>query len=169
MVNLIIYRTPQCDPRKCTALKLARFEYAKLIKSPKYLPSNAVLLDPTAERAFSKEDLISIKKHGLVALDCSWEKAEKTFEKFGKRMKRRALPYLLASNPVNYGKPAKLTTLEAFAACLYILGYKQESDKILKIYTWGKEFLELNKQPLEEYSKTLTSKEIIEVQKKFIT
>lgn len=109
-----------------------------------------------------------VEKHGIVALDCSWEEAEKVFKKFGKRMKRRALPYLLASNPLNYGKPAKLTTLEAFAACLYILGYKQEASKILKIYTWGKQFLKLNREPLKEYSKLSTSKEVIEAQKKFI-
>lgn len=56
MINLIIYRIPQCDPRKCTALKLVRFGYAKLVRSSKFLPRHAVLLDPTAEKAFSKED-----------------------------------------------------------------------------------------------------------------
>jgi pre-rRNA-processing protein TSR3 len=169
MIKLIIYRIPQCDPKKCTALKLARFGYAKLVKSPAKLPSKAILLDPTAECAFSKEDLQSAEKHGIVALDCSWENAEIVFKKFGKHIKKRALPYLLASNPVNYGKPAKLTTLEAFTACLYILGYSNEARKILKIYTWGEQFLKLNKEPLKEYSKAKTSKEIIEAQKKFFT
>jgi pre-rRNA-processing protein TSR3 len=83
-------------------------------------------------------------------------------------MTPRALPFLLAANPVNYGKPYQLSTLEAFAAALYILDEVAQATAILGIYTWGHRFLELNKEPLEEYRQARSSAEIIQIMNKYI-
>ena len=80
----------------------------------------------------------------------------------------RALPYLLASNPLNFGKPFKLSTLEAFAAALFILGFFKQCEKILNIYNWGSNFLVLNKEPLELYSSAMNSSEVVESQNLFL-
>lgn len=83
-------------------------------------------------------------------------------------MVSRALPFLLAANPVNYGKPYQLSTLEAFAAALYILGEVGQAQKIVGIYTWGHRFLELNKEPLEDYRLATTSAEVVLRMKEYI-
>jgi rRNA small subunit aminocarboxypropyltransferase len=167
-LSLVVFHANEDDPKKCSARKLHRFGYASLVKSMRRLPYHAVLLDPFAEKCLSREDYESAAAHGIVALDCSWKTAERTFQHVETTMDPRALPFVLAANPVNYGKPFQLSTVEAFAAALYILGEVQQAKKILGIYTWGPHFLELNIEPLEEYRKAHTSAEVIRSMKKYI-
>ena len=167
-VLLVVYHAGQDDPRKCTAKKLHRFGFATLQKNVRRVPSHAILLNPFAEKSLSCEDIMVAQRYGLVALDCSWKTAEQTFQSLESRMMARALPFLLAANPVNYGKPYQLSTLEAFAAALYILDEVAQATVILGIYTWGHRFLELNKEPLEEYRQAHSSAEVIQIMNKYI-
>jgi pre-rRNA-processing protein TSR3 len=162
--RLTIYHTHQDDPKKCTAKKLARFHLVTLQKSLRDLPSDAVLLNPFSSKALSREDASATD---ILAVDCSWEKAEEVFGVVSKKRKARALPYLLAANPVNYGKPFRLTTAEALAATLYILGAPEQATELLKIFTWGLHFFILNKEPLSEYQTAKNSTEIIEIMKQY--
>ena len=167
-VRLVVYHTSEDDPKKCTAKKLHRFGYATLVKSVRRLPFHAILLHPFAEKSISREDSAEARQSGLVALDCSWKNAEQIFQTVTTTLRPRALPFLLAANPVNYGKPFQLSTLEAFAAALYIIGDVEQAKQIIGIYTWGHRFLELNKEPLEEYRQATTSAEIVDIMKKYI-
>jgi len=78
------------------------------------------------------------------------------------------LPYLIASNPTNYGKPFILSSAEAFAAALFILGEREQSRAILSKFKWGDEFLRLNEGMLLAYSRARDSKEVVEMQKRFM-
>ena len=149
------------DPDKCTARRLAKFDLADLHKSHRATPYG-VVLNPHAEQALSPADATET----LVALDCSWESAGEA--RFSLPGEHRALPYLVAANPVNFGRPMKLTTVEAMAAALAIFGEWERAEEILSKFTWGHTFLELNEEPLRRYSECADSTEVVAVQQEYL-
>lgn len=166
-LRLTIYHAKQCDPKRCTGLRLKRRGFARLMTKTRFLPRRSVVLNPFSEIAFSPADRKRIEDFGLAALDCSWEHAEKVLLK-QVRGTSRCLPILIAGNPVNFGKATKLTTAEALAGALYIAGFKQDAVNMLSIFTWGHSFLELNQILLKNYASAHNSTEIIEMQRNII-
>src|SRR3989442_559705 len=84
------------------------------------------------------------------------------------RLVTRALLYLLAANPVNYGKPFVLSSVEALAAALVIFGRPEEARAILSKFTWGGQFLALNQEPLDAYALAEDSAGVVRAQADFI-
>jgi pre-rRNA-processing protein TSR3 len=161
-VDLHVRYTGDDDPEKCTARKLARFDLAELHRSDRATP-HGIVLNPHAERALSPANAGG--RH-LVALDCSWERAGEA--RFSLPGEHRGLPFLVAANPVNYGTPFELTTVEALAAGLYVLGEPDHAREILGKFTWGETFLELNAEPLERYAGCADSTEVVSVQAEYL-
>ena len=159
MIPLVAYRDDTCDPKKCSVKKLARSGMVRMVPRIRDLPRTAILLDPMAEQALSPADRPA---RSIAVLDCSWEVLDTSAVR--RFRLRRALPFLLAANPVNFGKPFKLSSLEAFAAALFILGERGQAGEILSIYTWGHRFLELNREPLERYAGARDSGEVVAIQ-----
>ncbi|MFB6132705.1 MAG: DUF367 family protein, partial [Halanaeroarchaeum sp.] len=151
------------DPEKCTARKLSRFEMAELHRSNRATP-RGIVLDPFAERALSPAD--REVGENLVALDVSWDTAEA--EGVALAGDHRALPYLVAANPVNFGRPFRLTTVEALAAALVILGERSHAEDLLSKFTWGETFLELNDEPLRRYADCEDSGDVVAVQAEYL-
>jgi len=155
LIPLFIIHAGECDRKKCTALKLARFGKATLVKRGGGFPPGAISLDPFSPRLLSPADAPSAARKGIVALDCSWDLAdERSFRVFfrGRRAEPCSLPYLLAANPVKFGQPFRLSTLEAIAAALAVLGRRSQAKDVLGLYNWGPRFLELNREPLADYA-----------------
>ena len=163
MIPLLAYRDNTCDPRKCSVTKLARSGMVRIVPRIRAIPRGTILLDPTAEQALSPADRST---SSITVLDCSWEVLDTSAVRSLRH--RRALPFLLAANPVNFGKPFKLSSLEAFAAALFILGEKEQAEKILSIYTWGCRFLEVNREPLELYAGARNSTEVVAIQADYL-
>jgi len=165
--RITIYHAAQCDPKKCTGLRLKRRGLARIVTRTRFLPKRAIVLNPFSEIAFSPADRQRVEDFGLVALDCSWEHAQKVLKGHVKGTSR-CLPILIAGNPVNFGKATKLTTAEAIAAALYIAGFKEKATELLSIFTWGHTFFELNNMLLENYVLAKDSTEIVEMQNRLL-
>lgn len=163
-IPIHVYHTGQDDPRKNTALKLQRAGKAHLFDDVRKAPRHAVLLNPFAKKALSREDHRDMQRHGLLALDCSWRQAEAAFPVLLGSTRSRALPFLVAANPVNYGKPFVLSTAEAIGAALFIAGEARQARDVLSAVPFGDLFLQLNKNPLEDYSMCETSAQVVAAQ-----
>lgn len=163
IVELHVSYAGDDDPEKCTARKLARFDLTALHRGSSR-PPFGIVLDPFTEQALAPPDREESDR--LIAVDSSWETAEE--DRFDFPGIHRALPYLLAANPVNYGRPFALTTVEAFAAALVILGERPQAETILSKFRWGETFLELNAEPLERYARCEDSSAVVSVQQEYL-
>ena len=161
-IQLFVYHTEEDDPKKCSAKKLHRFGHVRLESNLRNIPRGIILLNPLSKKSLSREDEKLAERKGILALDCSWKTIEKQLPNIEEKCVSRSLPFVVAVNPVNFGKALKLSTLEAFATALYILDRTKQAEEILKIYKWGPHFIELNKEPLEDYRTAKTSREIID-------
>ena len=142
---------------------MERSNLVRVLSKLSRIPRNTLLLDPTAEQALSPADR---PVRSITVLDCSWEvldtSAVSTFRK------HRALPFLVAANPVNFGRPWRLTSVEAFAAALIILGEPDQASVVLATQGWGTRFIELNEEPLRLYAQASDSREVIGIQEQYL-
>ena len=163
MIPLYAYRDNSCDPRKCTVKKLEKAGFLTIFSRISQIPRNTLLLDPTAEQALSPADRFV---RSITVLDCSWVVLDTGAVRSWRI--RRALPFLMAANPVNFGKPCKLSSVEALAAAVYILGEKERAFAVLSKVSWGIRFLEVNSEPLELYAHARDSTEVIAIQALYV-
>jgi len=164
-IRLLAYHANQCDPKKCTSRRLERMGLLTLVPRPSSLPKGVVLLTPTSDRALSPADAPRAERRGLAILDVSWKRGG--FPAVPQAT-RRALPYLLAANPVNFGKPFVLSSVEALAAALVLFGRPAEAQEILAKFTWGSQFLAVNREPLDAYAQAVDSAGVVTAQREFI-
>jgi pre-rRNA-processing protein TSR3 len=167
-MKVIVYHAGECDPKRCTTRRLDKQGKIKMIKQLKQIPTDALVLDPFATKAVSREDRITVEKYGIVGLDCSWKRIDKSSPLFRGEKNSRSLPFLVAANPNNYGKPCILSTAEAVAATFYIVGLKNNAIQIMSSFKWGPHFIELNKELLEAYSQAKSSREVVMIQNEVI-
>jgi pre-rRNA-processing protein TSR3 len=155
------------DPKKCTAAKLLRLGEIKEAESISKIPRGAIVLDPEAEKSLSMEDRAEADKFGLLVLDCSWELLAR-FPKVRPGLRHRALPFLVAANPTNFGKAQKLSSAEALAASAYILGEGAQAERLMSRFKWGPTFIDINRERLDAYASVGTSAEVVRIQNEML-
>ena len=164
-LRVMVYDFHQDDPAKCTSTRLQKFRLVRSLNGLSRIPPHAVVLNPTSQQTLSSTDRSLIRDHGLVGLDCSWNRSDDIFQR-GLRGENRRLPLLLAGNSTNYAVRGKLSTAEALAAALIITGFDHEARLLLAPFKWGDTFLALNKEPLDAYSQTSRDK-IFELEREY--
>ena len=150
----------QDDPHKCTSARLIHFKLARPIQAVKNSTlRNSIVLNPFAKEVLFPGDRTAIEEWGIIIIDCSWAKVDGAFSKrfIGENLR---LPMLLAGNPINYGHPQRLSSVEALAAALFIANFKREAEILLKSFKWGHTFIQLNRRPLKDYSLAKSRQEI---------
>jgi len=127
-----------------------------------------IVVSPRGKQVLSPADRDIIIKAGLAVVECSWARLDEV--PFGKIASphERLLPYLLATNPVNYGKPWKLNCVEALAAAFYITGFDSYAERLLENFGWGGSFWSINRLYLEKYRSCTSAEEVDAAQNKLL-
>lgn len=129
------------------------------------VPHRIVVLDPFSDVILHRED----DPYGILVVDRSWKKLflEKKLD-IPRGGIRRRLPALKAANPINYSKLYVLSSAEALAASLYLLGCESRAHELLDIFKWGEEFFRLNNELLNKYTNATSREELLFIEKKIL-
>ncbi|KAJ5818663.1 hypothetical protein N7474_004254 [Penicillium riverlandense] len=147
-----------CDPKRCSGKKLMKLGLMRELHIGQRSPG--VVVSPNAKRVISPADREIMEQHGAAVVECSWVRVKEVpWSRIGGKCER-LLPYLIAANTVNYGKPWRLNCVEALAACFYICGHPDWAKDVLKNFRYGEAFLDINSELLNRYAACETEEDV---------
>ncbi|KAH6847390.1 hypothetical protein B0I37DRAFT_374955 [Chaetomium sp. MPI-CAGE-AT-0009] len=139
-----------CDPKRCSGKRLMRLGLMRELHLGQR--HAGVIITPNGKQTLSPADAPLLDQHGAAVVECSWARTgEVQWGKVGGKCER-LLPYLVAANTVNYGKPWRLNCVEALAAAFAICGHLDWAAQVLKPFSYGEAFLEINSSLLKKYA-----------------
>jgi pre-rRNA-processing protein TSR3 len=139
-----------CDPKRCSGKKLMKIGLMRdLHVGQKH---SGVIISPKAKQIISPADRELMEQYGAAVVECSWARIEEVpWPKIGGKCER-LLPYLVAANSVNYGKPLRLNCVEALGAAFYICGHPEWAEEVVSHFSYGQSFLDINSSILKRYA-----------------
>ncbi|TQS34850.1 hypothetical protein Golomagni_04752 [Golovinomyces magnicellulatus] len=139
-----------CDPKRCSGKKLIKLNLMRELHVGQ--KHSGVIISPNAKETISPADRKIMEQFGAAVVECSWARTKEVpWTKIGGKCER-LLPYLVAANNVNYGKPWRLNCVEALGAAFYICGHPEWAEEILSHFSYGETFLEINSSILKRYA-----------------
>lgn len=165
-VKLGLWDFDHCDPKRCSGKKLARLKLARNLRIGQKF--SGIVISPNAKVPVCRKDQDIVVTDGAAVVECSWARiGEIPFARIGGRHER-LLPYLVAANPVNYGKPWRLNCVEAFAACFCIVDRLDLAQSLLSHFSYGQTFLDINAEVFRIYAKCETSDQVTQAQSDYL-
>jgi pre-rRNA-processing protein TSR3 len=161
-MHVLLQDLGQCDKKRCSGTKLVRSRLVAPLRLGKVW--GGMVLSPAGRLTVSRQDEEILLTKGLAVVDCSWNRLDEVPFHKTRGHAPRLLPWLLAANPVNYGRPCKLSCAEAFAAALCICGRRDDAEIVMAKFKWGHAFFSLNAEFLQRYAACGTSEEVIAAQ-----
>lgn len=147
-----------CDAKRCSGKRLMRLGLLRELHVGQKFAG--VVISPKGKKILSREDNELLEMYGAAVVEASWKRIDEVpFGKIGGKCER-LLPYLVAANPTNYGKPWRLNCVEALAASYYICGHPEWAEDILSSFSYGEAFLDINAALLKRYSACQNEEEI---------
>ncbi|KAI1385192.1 DUF367-domain-containing protein [Hypoxylon trugodes] len=155
-----------CDPKRCSGKKLIRLGLMRDLHIGQR--HNGVIITPNGKHKISPADKELMEQYGAAVVECSWARTQEVqWNKVGGKCER-LLPYLVAANTVNYGKPFRLNCVEALAAAFYICGHADWAEEVLRPFNYGESFLAINSKVLRKYAACADEDEIIKTEKEWM-
>lgn len=151
-----------CDPKRCSGKRLMRVGLMRELHLGQR--HSGVIITPNGKHTISPADRELLDTHGAAVVECSWARTKEVqWGKVGGRCER-LLPYLVAANTVNYGKPWRLNCAEALAAAFAICGHLDWAEQVLEPFSYGAAFLKINAKLLRLYAQCEDEKAIKKTQ-----
>ncbi|TVY55069.1 Ribosome biogenesis protein TSR3 [Lachnellula suecica] len=139
-----------CDPKRCSGKKLMKIGLMRELHIGQ--KHSGVIISPNAKQTISPADRELMEQYGAAVVECSWARVKEVpWPKIGGRCER-LLPYLVAANSVNYGKPWRLNCVEALGAAFSICGHPEWAEEALSHFSYGQSFLDINSSILKRYA-----------------
>ena len=155
-----------CDPRRCSGKRLMKLNLLRSLHPGQRHPG--VVITPNGKRTLSPADAELLVSFGVAVVECSWARvSEVQWNKVGGKCER-LLPYLVAANTVNYGKPWRLNCAEALAAAMWICGKEEWARTIMEPFAYGSAFLEINASLLKRYARCEDEESVKKVQEEWM-
>ncbi|CAX43554.1 uncharacterized metal-binding protein, putative [Candida dubliniensis CD36] len=164
--KLAMWDFDHCDPKRCSGKKLERLGLIKNLRVGQKF--QGIVVSPNGKSIVCPDDKEIVETNGAAVVECSWARLDEIpFSKIGGK-NERLLPYLVAANPVNYGRPWRLNCVEALAACFAIVGHTDWAELLLQNFSWGLTFLKINQELIELYQQCTDSESITKAQEQWL-